>query len=158
MFNLREIHLWHTVSVAFPSFASSFFLQKALCRSDSKRYLSAVSPQVFAAVGAGQQALLISGFFGVVKVVSCLFFLLFLVERIGRRNSLIGGGFMMGCYMLIIAVLTVVYPPKANAGLTSPAIASLTMIYLEASTYLFTQSRMFSRDCRVLTFVSYSDV
>lgn len=53
---------------------------------------------------------------------------------------------MMGCYMLIIAVLTVVYPPKANAGLTSPAIASLTMIYLEASTY---PSHKFSNESSV---------
>ncbi|EED17489.1 MFS sugar transporter, putative [Talaromyces stipitatus ATCC 10500] len=97
--------------------------------------LAYFSPQVFTAVGAGQQALLISGFFGVVKVASCLFFLLFLVERIGRRGSLIGGAFLMGSYMLIIAVLTAVYPPKTSAGLTSPAIASLTMIYLEAMTY-----------------------
>ncbi|GAM41970.1 hypothetical protein TCE0_043r15526 [Talaromyces pinophilus] len=70
------------------------------------------SPQVFAAVGAGQQALLISGFFGVVEGLMLIF-------------------------PSLLAVLTVVYLPKANAGLTSPAIASLTMIYLEAIPWLY---------------------
>ncbi|GKT46272.1 quinate permease [Colletotrichum spaethianum] len=91
---------------------------------------------VFAAVGAGQNNLLITGFFGLVKVVSCLFYLLFLVERIGRRGSLLGGAFLMGTYMLIIACLTATHPPKSvDQGLTSTAIASMTMIYLEAMSY-----------------------
>lgn len=99
-----------------------------LCRTDA--------PQVFAAVGAGQNNLLITGFFGVVKVVSCLFYLLFLVERIGRRGSLLAGAFLMGTYMLIIACLTATHPPKSvDQGLTSTAIASMTMIYLEAMSY-----------------------
>lgn len=93
------------------------------------------APQVFTAVGAGQDTLLITGFFGVVKVVSCLFFLLFLVERIGRRGSLLGGAFLMGAYMLIIAVLTATHPPRPEQGLTPTSIASLTMIYLEAMSY-----------------------
>lgn len=67
------------------------------------------------------------------KVVSCLFFLLFLVERIGRRGSLGLGALLMGIYMLIVAILTVTHPPKATDELTSTAVASLTMIYLEAS-------------------------
>jgi hypothetical protein len=70
-----------------------------------------------------------------VKVIACLFFLLFLVERIGRRGSLMAGAGLMGTYMLIVAILTVTFPPNPNAGLTPPSIASLTMIYLEAMSY-----------------------
>ncbi|TEA18765.1 Quinate permease [Colletotrichum sidae] len=97
--------------------------------------LAYYAPQVFAAVGAGQNSLLITGFFGVVKVVSCLFYLLFLVERLGRRGSLLAGAFLMGVYMLIVACLTATHPPQADQGLTSTAIASMTMIYLEAMSY-----------------------
>ncbi|KAK3302824.1 general substrate transporter [Chaetomium strumarium] len=97
--------------------------------------LAYFSPQIFNAVGAGENSLLISGFFGVAKVVSCLFFLVFLVERIGRRGSLLGGSFMMGVFMIIVAVLTAVFPPNKNAGMTSTSLASLIMIYLEAMTY-----------------------
>lgn len=97
--------------------------------------LAYFSPQVFQAVGAGQNALLLSGFFGVCKVVSCAFFLLFLVERIGRRWSLLAGSFLMGMYMFIISVLTQRYPPMGNGTLTPPAIASISMIFLEAMTF-----------------------
>lgn len=72
------------------------------------------------------------------KVVSCAFFLLFLVERIGRRWSLLAGSFLMGMYMFIISVLTQRYPPMGNGTLTPPAIASISMIFLEASEWLFT--------------------
>ncbi|KAF5624326.1 quinate transport [Fusarium sp. NRRL 52700] len=91
--------------------------------------------QTFGLVGAGQDKLLLTGFFGLVKVVACLFFLLFLVERIGRRGSLLAGAGLMGTYMLIVAILTVKFPPSPDAGLTPPSIASLTMIYLEAMSY-----------------------
>ncbi|RYP85808.1 hypothetical protein DL770_004987 [Monosporascus sp. CRB-9-2] len=96
------------------------------------------APQIFKAVGAGDASLLVSGFFGVVKVISCLFFLLFLVERIGRRGSLLVGAFLMGTYMLIIAVLSAVFPPVEGQGVTPTGAASVAMVYLEASrcTYL----------------------
>ncbi|OTA78913.1 hypothetical protein M434DRAFT_38419 [Hypoxylon sp. CO27-5] len=97
--------------------------------------LAYYAPQIFKAVGAGDQSLLISGFFGVVKVVSCLFFLLFLVERIGRRGSLLAGGFLMGAYMLIIACLTATHPPVASRSLTSTGAAAVAMVYLEAMSY-----------------------
>lgn len=80
--------------------------------------------------------LLITGFFGIVKIISCGFFLLFLVERIGRRGGLLGGAALMGMYMLIIAVLTATHPPAANnKGFTPTGAASVAMIYLEASMY-----------------------
>ena len=97
--------------------------------------LAYYAPQIFSLVGAGQDKLLITGFFGVVKVVSCLFFLLFRVERIGRRGSLLAGAALMGTYMLIVAVLTAKFPPDPDAGLTPSSIAALTMIYLEAMSY-----------------------
>ncbi|KAH7165702.1 general substrate transporter [Dactylonectria macrodidyma] len=98
--------------------------------------LAYFSPQVFNAVGAGENAFLFSGFFGLVKVISCFFFLMFLVERVGRRIPLIGGSLMMGIYMLIVAVITVTHPPDATATtISSASVASLTMIYLEAMTY-----------------------
>ncbi|KAF4119800.1 Sugar (and other) transporter [Geosmithia morbida] len=93
------------------------------------------APQIFSLVGAGQDKLLLTGFFGVVEVVSCLFFLLFLVGRLGRRGSLLTGALLMGSYMLIVAVLPVKFPPDLNAGLTPPSIASSIMIYLEVMSY-----------------------
>ncbi|KXJ89566.1 general substrate transporter [Microdochium bolleyi] len=96
--------------------------------------LAYFAPQVFKAVGAGD-VLLITGFFGIVKIISCGFFLLFLVERIGRRGALMGGASLMGTYMLIIAVLTATHPPAPNQGFTPTGVASVAMIYLEAMSY-----------------------
>lgn len=97
--------------------------------------LAYFAPQVFTAVGAGDSALLVSGFFGVVKVISCLFFLLFLVERIGRKGALFGGALLMGAYMLIIAVLTATNPPGDSGTITATGAASIAMIFLEAMSY-----------------------
>ncbi|KAK5989858.1 Quinate permease [Cladobotryum mycophilum] len=97
--------------------------------------LAYFSPQVFQLVGAGHNALLLSGFFGVCKVISCAFFLLFLVERVGRRGSLLAGSFLMGLYMFLIALLTQRYPPADEGKLTPPVIGSLTLIFLEAMTF-----------------------
>ncbi|RYP23197.1 hypothetical protein DL767_008900 [Monosporascus sp. MG133] len=93
------------------------------------------APQIFKAVGAGDASLLVSGFFGIVKVISCLFFLLFLVERIGRRGSLLAGAFLMGTCMLIIAVLSAVFPPVEGQGVTPTGAASVAMVYLEAMSF-----------------------
>lgn len=76
-----------------------------------------------------------SGFFGLCKVVACFFFLLFLVERIGRRWALLNGAFLMAILMLIVAVITATEPPTGKAGLTGSASAAIGMIYIEAMVY-----------------------
>ncbi|KAF4969975.1 hypothetical protein FSARC_2877 [Fusarium sarcochroum] len=97
--------------------------------------LAYFSPQIFNAVGVGSNAFLFSGFFGLVKVVACGFFLLFLVERIGRRGSLIIGAFVMGVLFIIVCAITATHPPSGDGTMSSASVASLTMIYLEAMTY-----------------------
>jgi len=96
--------------------------------------LAYYAPQVFQTVGAGNSKLLISGFFGIAKVIGCLIFVIFLVERIGRKGALLSGAGAMGTLMLIVAVLTATHPPAPDATSVSPAgAASITMIFLEAS-------------------------
>ncbi|KAL4862162.1 hypothetical protein BDV12DRAFT_49348 [Aspergillus spectabilis] len=99
--------------------------------------LAYYAPQIFGAVGtSANDTLLITGFFGVVKVVACGIFVLFLVERIGRKWSLAIGAFMMGALMLIVAILSKTYTPDPDAtGISSPTAASIAMIYLEAASY-----------------------
>ncbi|KAL4914668.1 general substrate transporter [Aspergillus aurantiobrunneus] len=99
--------------------------------------LAYYAPQIFGAVGTSENdTLLITGFFGVVKVVACGVFVLFLVERIGRKWSLAIGAFLMGALMLIVAILAKTFTPDPNAtGISSPTAASIAMIYLEAASY-----------------------
>lgn len=88
---------------------------------------------MFKSVGAGSNALFFSGFFGVAKVIACFLFLFLLVEKIGRKGALTVGAALMGTLFLIVAVLTVIHPPNPNESLSSTSVASLVMIYLEAS-------------------------
>lgn len=97
--------------------------------------LAYFAPQFFAAVGAGSNAMFMSGFFGLCKVVACFVFLLFLVERIGRRWALLNGAFLMAILMLIVAVITATEPPTGKAGLSGSASAAIGMIYIEAMVY-----------------------
>ncbi|RDW92901.1 sugar porter family MFS transporter [Aspergillus mulundensis] len=109
----------------------------AQCTGNTSLAYSIDAPQIFGAVGTSENdTLLITGFFGVVKVVACGIFVLFLVERIGRKWSLAIGAFMMGALMLIVAILAKVFTPDPNAtGISSPTAASIAMIYLEAASY-----------------------
>ncbi|KAI1331413.1 putative MFS sugar transporter [Xylariaceae sp. FL0255] len=97
--------------------------------------LANFAPQVFAAVGAGSNNYLFSGFFGVIKVIACGTFLLFFVDTFGRRKSLLVGAFAMGACHLVIALLTITHPPKAGAPVTGASAAAIAFVYLEAFAY-----------------------
>ena len=97
--------------------------------------LAYYAPQIFAAVGAGTSSLLVTGLFGVVKVVAVSCFCLFVVSRIGRKTAFICGAAGMGSLMLIIAIIVAKDPPTGH--ITGPAIAAILMVYLEAATYNF---------------------
>ncbi|KAF1974200.1 hypothetical protein BU23DRAFT_638387 [Bimuria novae-zelandiae CBS 107.79] len=97
--------------------------------------LAYFAPQFFAAIGAGDNAMFMSGFFDLCKVVACFAFLLFLVERIGRRWALLNGTVFMAILVLIVAVITATEPPTGKAGLTKPASAAICMIYTETMAY-----------------------
>ncbi|RJE20429.1 Sugar and other transporter [Aspergillus sclerotialis] len=93
--------------------------------------------QIFSAVGAGSAAKLVTGFFGVVKVVGVLVFQLFVLDRIGRRVPFMVGAFAMGSFMLIIACILATHPvdPDTQTGTTHAGIAAIIMVYAEAASY-----------------------
>ena len=97
------------------------------------------STQYFKAMvgGTGQQALLLSGIFGAVKVVACAFFVFVLAERIGRRKPLIWGAIGMAATMIITAAVVATHPkPDANhPKVTHSGIATVAMIYLFVMIY-----------------------
>jgi sugar porter (SP) family MFS transporter len=98
--------------------------------------LAYYAPQIFATIGAGNKALFITGFFGIIKIAGVIMFQIFLVERIGRKKPFIGGAFAMGCLMLIIAVIVATHPPKASVtNITSSGAAGIAMVYLEAFSF-----------------------
>lgn len=95
--------------------------------------LAYYAPQIFAAVGAGNSSLFVTGFLGVVKVVAVSIFCLFIVGRIGRKTAFMGGAAGMGTFMLIIAIIVAKDPPTGHV--TGPTIAAIIMVYCEAAAY-----------------------
>ncbi|MCJ1477913.1 hypothetical protein MMC13_006587 [Lambiella insularis] len=98
--------------------------------------LAYYAPQIFAAVGAGTSNLLITGFFGIIKVLSVLCFQALLVERIGRKVAFMGGALAMGTFMLIVAIVVAKFPPDPSATrISSPGVAAIAMVYAEAMSF-----------------------
>lgn len=94
--------------------------------------------QIFASVGAGNSASLVTGFFGLVKVVGVLIFQLLILDKIGgRRAPFMIGAFAMGSFMLIIACLVATHPPSSSTtgGVSSYGIAAIIMTYAEAFSF-----------------------
>ncbi|CAD6564822.1 MAG: hypothetical protein ASARMPRED_005693 [Alectoria sarmentosa] len=107
--------------------------------------LAYYAPQIFKEVGAGTSSLLVTGFFGIIKVVSVGIFITyryfyvwtFVVESVGRKGAFIGGSIGMGIQFLIIALIVKYNPPRATttAKISSPGAAAIAMVYLEAAMY-----------------------
>ncbi|KAJ5619847.1 MFS sugar transporter [Penicillium lagena] len=100
--------------------------------------LAYYATQIFGAVGAGNASKLVTGFFGLVKVVGVGIFQLFVLDRVGRRVPFMVGAFAMGSFMLIVACILATHPTNANAipsGPTSSGIACIIMVYAEAFSY-----------------------
>lgn len=100
-------------------------------------------PQYFnLLVGPGNKSLLLTAIFGAIKVVACGIFVLFVSERVGRRNVLIAGAaFMAACQITTAAVVKAV-PPPDQANVTSAGIATVALIYLFVVAYNFSWGPM----------------
>ncbi|TVY39199.1 Quinate permease [Lachnellula subtilissima] len=96
-------------------------------------------PQYFKLLVNGSPAknLLLTAIFGAIKVAACGFFVLFLSERVGRRQVLIAGAvFMAACQISTAAVVKAKPPPKVGDGGTTPSgIATVALIYLFVIAY-----------------------
>lgn len=103
------------------------------------------APTIFNSIGIqGTKAgLLASGVYGLVKIVATAAFILFGIERFGRKKWFAYGGFAMGLLLLLIGAVFHTHIPNAKA--TSPSGASIGMavlIYLFVIPYCFSWGPM----------------
>lgn len=100
-------------------------------------------PQYFKLlVGSGNKGLLLTAIFGAIKVAACGIFVLFVSERVGRRNVLIAGAaFMAACQITTAAVVKAIPPPE-QGNVTSSGIATVALIYLFVIAYNFSWGPM----------------
>jgi MFS family permease len=93
-------------------------------------------PQYFKLlVGGGSKDLLLTAIFGVVKVVACGIFVLFLSDRVGRRQLLIWGAVFMAACQISTAAVVKNKPPSADGNVSSSGIATVALIYLFVIAY-----------------------
>ena len=87
------------------------------------------SPQIFAGLGivGVNQSLFATGIYGVVKFVVTLITLAIVIERWGRKRTLIYGGVAQGLMMLWIGGYAGAHP---NQGVTAATYVSIVAIYL----------------------------
>jgi sugar porter (SP) family MFS transporter len=112
-----------------------FFLQQWSGQNSVNYY----APQIFQAIGYSGVtiSLLASGIYGVMKVVSTIITVLFLVETLGRKYAFLISALGMGTMFFIIgAILKTHPPPAAVAGVSSSpqpasqAMAGMLYIYV----------------------------
>ncbi|KAL4732049.1 hypothetical protein ACLX1H_001056 [Fusarium chlamydosporum] len=96
------------------------------------------APSIFKGLGLSNTttALFAQGIYGVVKVVTCLIFIFFLADSLGRRKSFMFGGAVQAFCMFFIGFYLRFGPEPGENDHPPPAgIAALAMIYIFAAAF-----------------------
>lgn len=114
--------------------AISLMICQQLSGTNSFTYYA---PILFQKVGLSGESsgLLATGVYGIVKTVFSIISMLFLIERVGRKWSLLVGGFVMGSALLIVAIIYVTHPPKDGADPSQYSYVMIVMIYIYCVAY-----------------------
>ncbi|KAJ5911337.1 Quinate permease [Penicillium subrubescens] len=97
------------------------------------------SPQIFKNLGIVGNAtnLFATGVYGIVKMVSCGVFLVFVADSLGRRRSLLWTSIAQGLAMLYIGLYVRIAPPVQGAPVIPAGYFALVCIFLFASFFQF---------------------
>ncbi|KAL3457446.1 general substrate transporter [Aspergillus heterothallicus] len=96
------------------------------------------SPTIFTSIGVSDSDIgWMTGIFGVIKAVMTFFWLLFLVDQLGRRNLLLGGAITGSICMWVIGAYICVVRPEDNPTekLNGGGIAAIFFFYLWTAVY-----------------------
>ncbi|KAM0324131.1 hypothetical protein ACHAQA_008323 [Verticillium albo-atrum] len=101
---------------------------KALLREMWNYY----APQIFKNLGmtGTEPSLFATGVYGVVKVVACATFLVFVADSLGRRRSLIWTGIGQGVAMFIVGIYGRVEPPEEGKPITAFGYVAIACIFI----------------------------
>ncbi|CAI7631489.1 unnamed protein product [Penicillium pancosmium] len=97
------------------------------------------SPQIFQNLGINGTAtnLFATGVYGIVKMVSCGVFLIFVADSLGRRRSLLWTSIAQGLAMLYIGLYIRIAPPVQGAPVIPAGYVALVCIFLFAAFFQF---------------------
>jgi hypothetical protein len=97
------------------------------------------APRIFQAIGytGTSKSLLASGIYGIVKVVSTAIFILWGIDRFGRKISLTVSAFGMGTLFFIIGAILKTHPTTATTVVGDAQRAMAAMLYIYVCFYSF---------------------
>ncbi|KAJ6561538.1 quinate permease [Mycena vulgaris] len=96
------------------------------------------SPTVFKSIGitGTSTGLFTTGIFGIVKNVATFIWLLFLIDRFGRRPILLIGAVVAGFSMIYVGgYIAIGQPARHTGGITSGGISAVAFIYIWTAAY-----------------------
>jgi hypothetical protein len=102
----------------------------------SDRYYA---PQIFKAIGytGTTNSLLASGIYGIVKVVATAIFILWGIDRFGRKISLAVSAFGMGTLFYIVGAILITHPTTTTTVVGPAQRAMAAMLYIYVCFYSF---------------------
>lgn len=101
--------------------------------------INSYAPLMFQNMGIDKRGagLFATGIYGVVKVVSCTIFLLFMADTIGRRRSLLWTSIGQGICMFFIGLFIRIKPPIKGQPTPPVGYVALTCIFIFAALFQF---------------------
>ena len=97
------------------------------------------APSIFASVGltGTSTSLLATGVYGIVKVITTLVYVFFIVDNVGRRRPLMTGAAIQACCLLYLTIFVKLANPKAGAPVTAGGYVGVIAIYIYAFGWSF---------------------
>jgi sugar porter (SP) family MFS transporter len=97
--------------------------------------INTYAPTIFQNLGitGTSTSLFSTGIYGIVKVTSCICFLLFMADSLGRRRSLLVSSIAQGLTMFYIGLYVRIAPPKAGDPVPPAGYVALICIFLFAA-------------------------
>ncbi|KAK4187924.1 putative permease [Podospora australis] len=101
--------------------------------------INTYAPLIFQNLGltGTSTSLFSTGIYGIVKVISCICFLLFMADSLGRRRSLLWTSIAQGLVMFYIGIYIRVAPPKEGQPVPPAGYFALVCIFLFAAFFQF---------------------
>ncbi|KAI0149005.1 general substrate transporter [Pestalotiopsis sp. NC0098] len=97
------------------------------------------SPSIFASIGLSSttSGLLATGVYGIVKMIACTIFILFVSDNLGRRKSFLWTGIGQGIALFYVGFYIRFDPPIPGEPINAPGYVAIVAIYAFASIYQF---------------------
>jgi sugar porter (SP) family MFS transporter len=97
--------------------------------------INTYAPTIFKNLGltGTSTSLFSTGIYGIVKVTSCVCFLLFMADSLGRRRSLLWTSIAQGLAMFYIGLYVRISPPRAGEAVPPAGYFALVSIFLFAA-------------------------